>query len=77
MSINIEELLDLPAAERFRLAELLWSSIPANAGPDVVPLTPEQRQEIDLAIAECETGAEASVPYEEVIAELRKKLPAP
>ena len=77
MSINIEELLGLPAAERFRLAEILWSSIPRNAGLEVVPLTPAQQQEIDLAIAECEADGDASVPYEDVMAELRQKLPIP
>lgn len=77
MTIDIETLLELPAADRFRLAEVLWSSIPDDAGSEIVPLRPEDQREIDLALADCETRADDSIAFEDLMAELRRKLSAP
>lgn len=73
MAIKIDQLLELPAAERYRLAELLWNSLPEDAGLDVVPLAPEEQREIDLALAEMERDPTGARPYEEIVAALRRQ----
>lgn len=62
----------LPAAERARLAEALWDSIAdeANTDPDALPLSDNQRAELDLRLADCRAHPEASVSWEEVKAHL-------
>jgi len=73
MAIKIEQLLELPPAERYLLAEILWNSLPEDAGPDVVPLSPREKREIDLALAEMERDPAGSRSYEEIVAELRRQ----
>lgn len=62
------EAWELPAAERARLAEALWDSIAdeANTDPDVLPLSDEQRAELDRRLADYQAHPETSVPWEEV-----------
>ena len=62
----------LPVAERVRLAQALWDSIAdeANADPDVLPLSDEQRAELDRRLADYRAHPEASIPWEEVKAQL-------
>ncbi len=74
--MNVQEIeaeaLKLPAGERIRLAEALWDSIAdeANADPDVLPLSDEQRAELDRRLADYQAHPETSVPWEEVKARL-------
>jgi putative addiction module component (TIGR02574 family) len=59
----LEELLELPPAERIDLAEKLWDSI----GPEYMPpLTPEQQQEIDRRMAEHQKDPSTAIPWEDV-----------
>jgi putative addiction module component (TIGR02574 family) len=58
----------LPAAERARLAEALWDSIAdeANTDPEVLPLSDNQRAELDRRLADYRAHPETSVSWEEV-----------
>ena len=47
--ISLEELLKLPAAERAELAVALWDSL--DDLPEGLPLTEEQRTELDRRLA--------------------------
>ena len=62
----------LSAAERAELAEAIWNSIAdeANADPNILPLSDEQRAELDRRLADYHAHPETSVPWEEVKARL-------
>lgn len=74
--MSVQELeaqaLKLSPPERARLAEVLWESIAdeVNADPDVLPLSDEQRAELDRRLADYRAHPETSVPWEEVKARL-------
>jgi hypothetical protein len=76
MAINIDELLSLPAEERSRIAELLWSSI-HGLGEQGGPVSPEHQREIDVALEEQDAEGAPAVSYEELTAELlaRQHIP--
>lgn len=52
----------LPAADRFRLLDALWQSVPEGAE---LALSPEWEAEIDRRVEEINSGG-ATVPWEEV-----------
>jgi len=66
------DLRKLPLDERIRLVEDLWDSIAADS--NALPLTPEQRAELDRRLDAYEADKDPGRPAEEVIAEIRKKL---
>ena len=68
--------LSLSIEERLKLVGDIWDSIAeaANASPDVLPLTEEQRAELDRRIAEADAHPEDLIPMEEVMAQLRSKI---
>lgn len=53
-TITISDLLNLSPAERIQLAQDLWDSIAAQ--PDWIPLTDEQREELDARLADAEAN---------------------
>jgi putative addiction module component (TIGR02574 family) len=66
----LDELLELPPAERLELVEALWDSI----GPEQIPpLTPEQVQALDEEVAAHAQDPTATVPWEEVRRLLRSR----
>ena len=67
-----DDLRKLPLEERIRLVEDLWDSIAADQ--NLLPLTPEQRAEIDRCLDTYEADGNPGRPAEDVIAEIRKKL---
>ena len=66
------ELHKLPLKERLRLVEELWDSIAAEQRQ--LPVTPEQRQELDRRLAAYAADNDPGRPADEVIADLRKRL---
>lgn len=69
MNANLRK---LPVDERIRLVEDLWDSIAADQS--LLPLTPEQRAELDHRLDAYEADREPGSPAEDVIAEIRKRL---
>ena len=65
-------LLKLPVQERMRLVEDLWDSIASDQNS--LPLTPEQRVELDERLDAFEADGNPGRPAEDVIAEIRKRL---
>ena len=65
-------LRNLPLDERIRLVEDLWDSIAADQS--LLPLTPEQRAELDRRLDAYEADGNAGRPAEDVIADIRKRL---
>ncbi|MCL4791743.1 MAG: addiction module protein [Gammaproteobacteria bacterium] len=66
------DLRNLPLDERIRLAEDLWDSIASDQ--KALPLTPEQKAELDRRLDIYEADRDAGRPADEVIADIRKRL---
>ena len=69
MNANLRK---LPLDERIRLVEDLWDSIAADQ--KLLPLTPEQRAELDRRLDAYESDGIAGRLAEDVIADIRKRL---
>lgn len=69
MNANLRE---LPLDERIRLVEDLWDSIAADQ--NALPLTQEQREELDRRLDAYERDGNPGRPASEVIADIRKRL---
>ena len=65
MTKTLEDLLKLPAAERAEIAITLWDSVAESADANVLPLTPEQRVELDRRIAEHDHDPGSAILWEE------------
>lgn len=65
-------LRDLPVDQRIRLVEELWDSIAADQ--EALPLTDEQRAELDRRLDAYEVDGERERPAALVIADIRKRL---
>ena len=66
------DLRKLPLDERIRLVEDLWDSIAADQ--NTLPLTREQRAELDRRLDAYAADGDPGRMAEDVIAEIRKKL---
>lgn len=62
----------LPLDERLRLVEDLWDSIAADQ--EALPVTEEQKRELDRRLDAYEADANLGRPAEDVIADIRRKL---
>lgn len=71
---SISELFSLSEAERIQLAQDLWDSIPA--GSQALPLTVEQRQELERRLAEHRANPASAILWEEARARLRERFGA-
>jgi putative addiction module component (TIGR02574 family) len=72
MAVSISDLLTLSLGERLQLVEDLWDSIAAESAG--LPLTEQQRDEIDRRLAEHDQNPESAVPWEEVRARLSRRF---
>jgi putative addiction module component (TIGR02574 family) len=73
-TIPFSDLLKLSPAERIQLAQDLWDSIAEE--DDALPLTDEQRAELDRRMAEHARDPSSSVPWSEVRARLHERFGA-
>ena len=64
----LPEILKLSVAERIQLVEDIWDSIAAE--PDALPLSDEQRQELDRRLADQEANPGTGRPWSEVKARI-------
>ena len=69
MNVNLRK---LPLEERIRLVEDLWDSIAADQS--ALPLTQEQREELDRRLDAYERDGSPGRPVEDVVADIRKRL---
>lgn len=63
-TIPMSEILKLSVSERIQLVEDIWDSIAAD--PDTLPLTDEQRTELDDRIDDAEANPGQGRPWSEV-----------
>ena len=66
------KLSQLPVDERIRLVEELWDSIAADQ--KALPLTNEQKTELDQRLAAYETDGNRGRVATEAVADIRRKL---
>lgn len=59
----------LSIAERILLAEEIWDSVAAEQG--LVPITEEQRKELDQRLKSHEVSSMPGIPWEEVLRKLK------
>jgi len=64
MSTQISEILQLSIAERIQLAEDIWDSIAAF--PEAVPLTNEQKQELDRRLQAYAQNPDEGISWDEL-----------
>ncbi len=70
MSTQILEILQLSVAERIQLAEDIWDSIAAF--PEAVPLTNEQKQELDRRLQAYAQNPSEGISWGELKEKMRK-----
>jgi len=70
MSTQISDILQLSIAERIQLAEDIWDSI--ASAPESVPVTDEQRQELDRRLQAYAQNPEEGVSWDELKEKVRK-----
>ena len=71
---SLSELLKLSPAERIQLAQDLWDSIPEDS--DALPLTEEQRRELERRLAAHEQDPSSAIPHDEVRARFQARFGA-
>lgn len=69
-AVSLSELLKLSEAERIRLAQDLWDSIPA--GSEVLRLSPGLLEEMEERLAEHRADPSSAIPADEARARLRE-----
>jgi putative addiction module component (TIGR02574 family) len=69
MNANLRE---LPVEERIKLVEDLWDSIAEDR--KALPVTPEQRAELDRRLAAYEIDKNRGRPAADVLADIRRRL---
>jgi putative addiction module component (TIGR02574 family) len=71
-AMSISTLRDLPIEQRLHLVEELWDSIASDQG--ALPLTEDQRQELDRRLDAYELDGNPGRLADEVLADIRKRL---
>lgn len=72
MSQTLEDLLKLPAAERAEIAVTLWESVAESSDPSVLPLSAEQRAELDRRLAEHDENPDSAIPWDQALRQLER-----
>ena len=67
---TLSELTALPVADRLRVVESLWDSIPVETP---LPISPEQREDIRRRIAAYERAPDNTLTWGEVLDRLRDR----
>ena len=69
----------LSVADRLQLVGDIWDSIAeeANAAPEVLPLTDEQRAELDRRLTEYDADPTTGVPMDEALNRIRAQFRRP
>ena len=62
---------DLSPEERLRLIEELWDSLTEK--PESVPLTNQQREELDRRLDDLEQSGPVGIPWDDVLQQIRSR----
>jgi putative addiction module component (TIGR02574 family) len=70
MSTQLSDIIQLSIAERIQLAEDIWDSIAAS--PEAVPVTDEQKQELERRLQAHAQNPDEAVSWDELKQKVRK-----
>ena len=70
--IDLKGILELSVEDRIELVQRIWESVAAD--PDALPLTDDQRMELELRLVEHEKDPEDVVDWEVAEARIRSQL---
>lgn len=71
MNTQLSEILQLSVAERIQLVEDIWDSIAVV--PEAVPLTDEQKAELDRRLESYRTNPNEGISWQELKDKLRQR----
>ncbi|MFL6195130.1 MAG: addiction module protein [Thermoanaerobaculia bacterium] len=71
-AVSLPDILRLPIAERLELATAIWESIVSE--PESLPLTEEQRREIQRRSEAHRQNPREAIPLEEAVERIRRSL---
>jgi putative addiction module component (TIGR02574 family) len=69
--VKVEEILQLSTEERISIIEMIWDSLDAERGDDL--LTPEQQAEINRRVEKHENGEGKTRTWDEIESRLKFK----
>ena len=69
--VDLSDILRLPVSERIDVVGQIWDSVAADS--DAVPVTPEQREELDRRLKEHEQNPNDVVEWSEVERRIRSR----
>ena len=69
--VDLSEILRLPVSDRIDVVQQIWDSVAADA--DSVPLTQEQREELDRRLKDHEENPDDVVEWSEVEKRIRSR----
>ena len=72
MSEHQIDIDSLDTEQRLRLIERLWDSL--SAKPESIPLTEEQKAELDRRLDEIDAGDTEGIPWDEVMRRVQARL---
>jgi len=70
-NVDLSEILRLPVSERIAVVQQIWDSVAADA--DAIPVTPEQREELDRRLKEHQEHLDDVVEWSEVEKRIRSR----
>lgn len=70
MSTQLSDILEMSVAERIQLVEDIWDSIAAV--PEAIPLTEEQRQELERRLEAYTRNPDEGIPWDELKRKVHK-----
>jgi len=70
--VDLADILDLSVEDRITLAQRIWDSVAAD--PGAVPLTPEQRAELERRLEDHERDPSDVVGWDEAEARIRARF---
>jgi putative addiction module component (TIGR02574 family) len=78
MAITPSDYRHLSVEERLELVSAIWNSIAADAqaNPALLPLSDEERAELDRRVAEDDADPGAAIPWDEALAQIRQEVEA-
>ena len=76
MPITPADYRHLSVEERLELVTAIWDTIAedAHADPALLPISDEEREELERRLAEDDADPGAAIPWEQALADIRQEL---
>ena len=76
MPITPADYRHLSVEERLELVTAIWDTIAedAQANPELLPLSDDEKAELDRRLAEHDADPDSAIPWDQALAEIRQEL---